>query len=67
MPVCAGTLNRGQDTLGIGMVANDFMAFTGTDTTATEMSVIEAILKLGQTKESIFAPENKGSLIDQLA
>ena len=67
VPICAGTLNRGQDTLGIGMVANDWTAFTGTDTTATELSVIEAVLKLGQQKESIFAPENRGALIDQLS
>jgi len=47
VPVCAGTLNRGQDGIGIGMVSNDWAAFTGTDTTATELSVIDAILKLG--------------------
>ena len=48
------------------MVANDWIAFTGTDTTATELSVIEAVLKLGQKQESIFAAENRAALIDQL-
>ena len=47
VPACAGTCNRGADALGIGMVANDWTAFVGTDTTATELSVIEAVLKLG--------------------
>ena len=46
------------------MVANDWTAFTGTDTTATELSVIDAILKLGNQQESLFAAENKGALID---
>ena len=66
VPLCAGTVNRGSDQIGTGLVVNDWTAFTGTETTATELSVIDAIYKLTEQGKSVFAAENRGPLIDNL-
>ena len=48
VPVMAGTVNRGNAAVGAGLVVNDWCAFTGLATTATEITVIERVFQLRQ-------------------
>jgi translation initiation factor 6 len=69
LPLVTGTVNRGSDIIGGGLVANDYSAFVGMDTTSTEINVIDTILKIQDPDsdlQSEEAKDTKSALLDAL-
>ena len=63
----AGTVNCGSAKVGADMVANDFSAFIGTQTTATEITVIDAIYQLNESRNKCaYAEEDRADEIYSL-
>lgn len=67
IPLVAGTVNRGSDLIGAGLVVNDWCAFAGLATTSTELSVVESIFKIEEAKPTAIVEEYRDSLIESLA
>ena len=56
VPVCSGTINKGEGYVGSGLVANDSCAFVGQISTATEISIIDALFRFNETKDDNAIP-----------
>lgn len=52
VPLVSGTVNRGSDMVGAGLVVNDYNAFCGFHSTSTELSLIETIFKINETAQA---------------
>jgi len=67
VPLAAGTVNRGSDIISAGLIANDWTAFCGLDTTSTELNVIEEILKIRSIDNNKSFESTRAAIIDTIS
>lgn len=67
VPLVAGTVNRGSDLIGAGLLVNDWIAFIGTESTMTEASVIESVFRIQGHDTNEVVQDLRSALVDTYA